>query len=104
MASLVTIHNPIHKFTALDDFQVLLHLETLPALPAFHHGHLACTDSWSCGYRYAATFPGPSSDQPYPCSRAKYSGCAAGCEVRSVVPSQEQLRRLLLPAVDDPSR
>ncbi len=51
--------------------------------PAFHRGHPACRGSWSCGYRYAATYLAPSSDRPFPCSRARCLSCAAGCEDRS---------------------
>jgi hypothetical protein len=54
------------QFTALDDFQDLLRLGKRLALPVFRRGRLACRGSWSCGCRYVATFPEPSSDRPSP--------------------------------------
>src|ERR1700760_2240530 len=90
------------QFTALDDFQSLLCLGKRLALPVFRLGRLACGGSWSCGCRYAATFPEPSSDRPSLCSGARCLSCAAGCEDTSAVPSQVRRRRPLPPAADDP--
>src|SRR6516164_6969438 len=101
MAPRVTIHNPIHKFTALDDFQVLLRLGMRLALPASHRGHPACRGSWLCGYRCASACPEPSSDRPSLCSQAMCLSYDGGCEDRSVALSQERPQRWLPLAADD---